>query len=372
MKEINEYEIDGSVRELIRRASYLGDGEEKIMTLEEAVRIADTGHDIKLQYSAREELIEATFWGGEVDKSLVAYSWCLAQFDNYPELFSEWVLLWRYKWIVNIIVDFPQIPKEQIYEMLDDMERRYLKAGYGLRVVYYYRYRVNKFFGFKDEAINHYQYAQTLGRDLLSDCPACETDEQVSYQIYCGANEAALRIAEPILAGRKTCRSVPQRTFANLLTPMVHLARWEEAYDFHLRGYSMLSNKVSLLSYLSEHLLFIALYGDFEKATQILEKHFHWSKKNTNVHDRYLFYRAAWVFLELMIDSGRDTIRLRMPESFPLYNESQSHHYATSRLKEWFESRTREIAGRFDKRNGSEHFAIELAETLALKELKRA
>lgn len=369
MKEINDYDIAASVRELMVRASYLGDGEEKIMTLEEAVRIADTGHDIKLQYNAREEYLEAAFWGGEADKALVAYSWCLAQFDRNPEAFSEWNLLWRYKWIVNIIIDFPQIPKEQIYQMLDEMERRYLQAGYGLRVVYYYRYRTEKFFGLKEKALNHFRHAQTLTRDLLSDCPACETDEQVSYQIYCGANEVALRIAEPILEGRKTCRSVPQRTFANLLIPMVQLGRWEEAYDLHQRGYIMIAGKVNLLSYLSEHLLFTGLYGDFEKGTQILDKHFNWSNKNTNVHDRFLFYRAAWVFLELMIDSGRETIKLRLPESFPLKNESQS--YETSELKNWFESRTREIAEKFDRRNGSDQFAIEIAETLALKKLKR-
>lgn len=369
MKEINEYDITSSVTELLDRALFLEDGDEKIMMLEEAVRIADTGHDIKLQYRAREEFIEAAFWGGEADKALVAYSWCLAQFDRNPEQFEAWHLLWRYKWVINVIIDFPQIPKEQIYQMLDDMERRYLEAGYGLRVVTYYRYRTEKFFGFKEKALKHFQRAQTMTRDLLSDCAACETDEQVSYQIYCGAHDVALRIAEPLIDGRKTCRSVPQRTFANLMIPMVKLGRWEEGYDFHLRGYGMIAGKLNLLAYLSEHLLFTGLYGDFEKGTEILAKHFPWSYKNTNVHDRYLFYRAAWVFLELMMDSGRETVTLRLPESFPLKNESNV--YQTIQLKDWFEGRTREIAARFDKRNGSDHFAIELAETLALKKLKR-
>lgn len=370
MTELNENEIAGSVVELLDRALFLADGEEKIMTLEEAVRIADTGHDIELQYRAREEFIEAAFWGGEADKALVAYSWCLAQFDRNPAAFSEWNLLWRYKWIVNIIIDFPQIPKAQVYQMLDDMERRYRQAGYGLRVVTYYRYRTEKFFGFREKALEHYSRAQTLSRDLLSDCAACELDEQVSHQIYCDAHDVALRIAEPIIEGRKTCRSVPQRTFANLLIPMVNLGRWEEAYDFHLRGYNLISGKVSLLPYLSQHLHFLGLYGDFERGTELLEKHFHWSNKNTNVHDRYLFFRAAWAFLDLMLDSGRETIKLRLPESFPLKGESNV--YPTAQVKDWFEGRTREIAAKFDRRNESAHFANELTEMLALKKLKRA
>jgi tetratricopeptide (TPR) repeat protein len=372
MKEFNEDEIGASVRELIRNATQLGDGDEKIMTLEEAVRIADTGHDVQLQYRAREELIEAAFWGGETEKALVAYSWCLAQFDNHPERFSEWLLLWRYKWIVNVIVNFPQITKEQIYEMLDDMERRYLKAGYGLRVVYYYRYRIEKFFGNKDEALKHFRHAQELSRDELSDCAACEIDERVTFQAYCGNNELALSLAEPIFSGLHKCRSVPQRTLAGVLLPLVRLGRWAEARDYHTRGYSMISRDVVYLNYVSDHLLFLALYGDFEMAAHLIEWHFRWTIKSKSLYDKYTFYRAAWLLLELMTDAGSNTIKLRMPESFPLYQYSQSHHYETSRLKEWFENLAREIGGKFDKRAGTDQFARELEETLALKKLKRS
>lgn len=370
MKELNEYEIDESVRDLMRRARSLSNGDEKIMTLEEAVRIADTGHDVELQYDAREELIEATFWAGETDKAIVAYSWCLATFDKYPEKFSEFLLLWRYKWIVNVIFHFPQIPKEQIYEMLDEMERRYRNAGYGLRVVYYYRYRVERFFGNKDAALRHFRYAQTLARDDLSDCSACEIDERVTFQIYCEDYEFALSIAEPILEGRHKCRTVPQRTLGFVLLPLVHLGRWEEAWDYHHRGYSMISQDVTFLEYLSDHLLFLALYEDFERAAHILEKHFDWAKKNSDKFDQYLFYRAAWLFLDLLTESGVDTLELRLPETFPRYNEEG--RYETSLLRDWFKESAREIALRFDARNGTDSFAQELAETPPLKKLRRS
>src|SRR3712207_8330401 len=50
-------------------------------------------------------------------------------------VFDESSVLWTYKWIVNSVCDFPQISKAKIYEMLDDMARRYVAAGRGLRVV---------------------------------------------------------------------------------------------------------------------------------------------------------------------------------------------------------------------------------------------
>jgi hypothetical protein len=246
-----------------------------------------------------------------------------------------------------------------------------LKAGYGLRVVYYYRYRIEKFFGNKDEALKHFRHAQELSRDELSDCAACEIDERVTFQAYCGNNELALSLAEPIFSGLHKCRSVPQRTLAGVLLPLVRLGRWTEARDYHTRGYSMISREVVYLNYVSDHLLFLALYGDFEMAAQLIEWHFRWTTKSKSLYDKYTFYRATWLLLELMTDAGSNTIKLRMPESFPLYQYSQSHHYETSRLMEWFENLAREIGRKFDKRAGTDQFARELEETLALKELRR-
>jgi hypothetical protein len=111
----------GRAKELISRAYYLPEGDERIMMLEEAVRQADTANDVKLQYDAREAFIEAAYFGGIPEKAMVAYAWCLAQYDRDPVRFREWNILWRYKWMVNVVCDFPQISKEQIYEMLDDM-----------------------------------------------------------------------------------------------------------------------------------------------------------------------------------------------------------------------------------------------------------
>jgi hypothetical protein len=48
------------------------------------------------------------------------------------------------------------------------------------------------------------------------------------------------------------------------------------------------------------------------------------------------------------------------------------HHYKIPQMKEWFESRAQEIGEKFDKRNGTDQFARELADTPALKELKRS
>lgn len=367
MSWLYESEAEKAVRQMLKRAEGLPDGGEKIALCEEAVRFADESRDLRAQYHAREELVEAALWGGVPEKCLVAYTWCLAQFDKHPGEFDEWRLLWRYKWVVNSICEFPQVPKEQIYAMLDEMERRYLKGGYGLRAVYMYRQQVEKFWGNREEAIKHYRHARQLPDDDVSDCAACNTDGQVSFQLYLGEYERAVGLARPLVEGRRVCRSVPQRTFARLLIPLLlHLDRRAEAWDYHMRGYAMLSaHDVGLLDYASDHLVFLTLYGDLEKAAMLFERHYPWSEKNTSVFDRLVFYRAAWLFLEVAADAGRDTLRLQLPDTFALYDTGGS--YETARLREWFEARAREMSKRFDARNENDHVTKETEALIALK-----
>lgn len=355
-------------RELINRAYDLDEGDERIMMLEEAVRLADTTGDVKLQYGARENYIEAAYFGGVPEKALVAYVWCLAHYDRSPYEFGEWRILWRYKWMVNVICDFPQISKEQIYEMLDDMERRWRETGRGLRAVYKYRYRTERFFGNRDEALRFYSLSEQAGRDDLTDCAACEKDEKVSYCLYVGDDKLALRIAEPLLAGRDKCRSVPQRTYSKLLVPLLRMGERERAWQFYMRCYSMIADDRSMLEYLSSNFVFLSLYGDLKGAALVLEKHFRWTEENTNPYDRFLFYRAAWLFTETAEAAGIESLRLQMPRSFPLYEAE--HSYQTAVLKEWFEARARELAAKFDARNGTDYFTARLLDMAAMKELK--
>jgi hypothetical protein len=360
-------ELERRVYLTIGQSFKLEDGDEKIALLEEAVRIADTGTDIELQYFARKEFLNAAYWGGAPEKAMVAYAWCLGQFDMQPGMFSERDLLWTYKWMVNSIFHFPQISKEQIYAMLDDMTRRYREAGYGLRVVYQYRYRFERFCGNGEEAIRHYRYAQELASDDLSNCPACELDEHVSFQNYCGEEELAISTAQPLLEGRYKCRTVPQRTIARLLLPLIRLGRREEAWDYHLQGYRAVSRNKSFLNYVSDHLIYLTVIAELERAAELLEEHYAWSEGNTDAHNRFLFYRAAWFFLDVIAESQTPRLSLSLPRTFPLYEVGG--HYESSRLADWFQKEAREIARKFNERNGTDHFTHELEGDMALKNL---
>lgn len=362
---MSETEIE--LEELLRRALDLDDGDEQISTLEEAVRIADIVGDLEFQYGAREGFVRACIFGGAADKALVAFAWLLAQFDKHPGKFDQWAILWKYKWIVAQVCNFPNISKVRIYEMLDDLSARSQAAGYGLRAVTNHRYRAEKFWDNREKAVEYFHKMQEFPRDDLNNCPACETDERVSFSIYSGNDERAVELAQPILNAREKCGSVPHRTYANILLPLVRLGRQREAVLYHQIGYGLIRNNKTFLDKVGDHLIFLSLTRNFERAIALVEKHYPWTEQNRDVLCQFRFFRASWLLFEMLAEQRKGSLELKLPRSFPLY--SDSGHYDQTRLAAWFKQKATEIARRFDERNETDFFARTLDQTLSLQTL---
>lgn len=355
------------IYQMVERSYDMEEGDEQISLLEDAVRLADIEGDLEAQYYSRERLIHACVFGGATEKALVAFSWCLAVFDQNPGMFSEWAILWKYKWIVGLIYDFPQVSKQKIYEMLDDLAERSRRAGYGLRAAYNQRYRAEKFWDNREEAVKYFQKMEETPPDGLSNCQACETDDYVSFSIYRGQYEKALELARPIISGSQKCSSVPHRTYANLLLPLVRLGRHNEALLYHRRGYRLIAGNRTYLDRAADHLMFLSLTENFTQASSLFEKHYIWTEENKDAYSQFHFYRASWLFFEMLAEAGREDLQLTLPRSFPL--RSEDGRYQRSQLSDWFRAKADGLARRFDARNETDRFARMMASTPALKEL---
>lgn len=353
--------------ELIEESLRFGDGDERIEVCESAVREADLGGDLQTQYLAREHSVRAYVFGGAPEKALVGFSWLLAQFDNNPGEFSEWGILWKYKWMMGLICRFPQVPKARIYEMLDDLEARALRAGYGLHAVYNHRYRIEKFWDNKEKASEYFQKMTELPTDDLSNCPVCLRDEFVSFAIYFDLNARALELARPLLDGEEKCGTVPHRTYANLLLPMVRLGRQEEGLNFHRAGYRLIKNNRSSVDRVSQHLVFLTLTENFANAVALFEKHYPWTEQNRDGFDLFHFFRASWLLFDVMSGRGQTALRLNMPGSF--LQKPEDGYYRANELADSFRQKAAELARQFDERNETNFFSRTIAETPALKDL---
>lgn len=370
---MSESEARTQVYQLLGDSSELEDGDAQIALREEAVRVADLKGDLKLQYFAREMFVRACIFGGASEKALVAFAWLLAQFDSNPGMFDQWAILWKYKWINSVICDFPQVPKQRIYEMIDDLEDRALRAGYGLRATTNERYLAEKFWDNKEKAIAYFRRLEGLPADDLSNCPLCETDARVSFAIYTGDDRRALEIAEPILTGHEKCGSVPHRTYANVLLPLIRLGRQQEALRYVVRGYPLIAQNKGFLDRISDHLICLTLTENFMRAIGLVERHLPWTETTKDAFSQFHFFRAASLLFDLLGERLGDAgvyleFATKLPSSFPIPTEIGD--YDCAELTAWFKQKAEAIAMRFDERDETDFFMRTLTETPSLKTLR--
>ncbi|HJR06906.1 MAG TPA: hypothetical protein VJ842_06600 [Pyrinomonadaceae bacterium] len=361
------------VTEIFRQTYYLEDNDSKIMLLEEAVRLADICGDFSLQYDARDQLINAATFGGAPEKALVAYSWCLAQYDRRSADAQEggvdlWRLLWMYKWILTNITSFPQISKAQIEEMLDDMAARYQRAGYSLRPNYMLRNRIYRFWD-EQKAAYYFHKAQETYRDSASDCAACELDDAVSFALREHDDAEAARLAVPIIQGRLRCGSIPKITFADLLLPFLRLGRIDEAVSLHVQGYRLIARSAKgYISSVADHITFLVVTENFDRAVRIFEKHLTDASALADLASKFDYYLASWLLLDTLRERRvRAILKLRLPPTLEVYEESGT--YETASLAAWFLEQAQALAARFDARNESDCFTRDIEKIAALKEM---
>jgi hypothetical protein len=353
------------VEDLLADADNLPECPSKLALLEEAVRIADVHQDAELGDEVREELIQTATFSGYPEKALTAFSWRLAQADRSPDLFPEERLMWSYKWIAGSLTSFPQITREQIEAAFDDMTVRFARCGYGMRSIHKLRWETALDMGEPEEVRRYYRLWTKTSRDANSDCIACEQDSRVLYYAYFDKNEKAVQAARPILNGSMSCATVPERTYGRVLLPLLQLGQVEQAAEYHRLGYRLIRGNREYLDYLGDHLTFLGLTGNYAQGVKLFEKHLSWALDTMDLFARWQFYLAARIFFSLVAESGQTSLKLRLPKETPGYQEDGC--YEVAQLFSMIDEHCRDLAARFDARNGNDSFTCELADQHKLK-----
>jgi hypothetical protein len=354
-------EYQQQIRELVDEANQLGHCSTQVNLLESAIQIADAHGDIEKGFWLRTELISSATFSGYGEKALVAFSWCLAKYDQDPQKFPESQLLWRYKWICESLPMFPQVSKEQIQATLMDFADRYQSAGRSLRPFFQLKTISAVLMNDHSEATEYERKWRETARDKsYSDCRACELDWEIKFLIYGGDYEQALTAAAPIVQGTLSCSEIPHHTLAALLHPLLKLGRVEEAIEYHRKGYPLVAKNRDFLLSVGEHLCFLVATNNLVKAIGLLEKHLHWALEPVNPLSQFCFYRASYFLIKSLQDQNESTVQLLLPRSFPLH--SQNGFYDISLLVNWFSQATQDLATRFDRRNGNDYYLNQLSE----------
>ena len=358
-------EYTDRVYELLDRAEELEYGQTRNGLLEDAVRLADEARDVELGYEAREELITSLQFSGYPDRVLTHFVWCLARFDERPEKYDEFRLLWQYKWVVGSLADFPDVGREKIGQALEDFERRVRRAGFGLHPVFVSRWHVARALGDNERARAERERFLELTPNELSNCRACDVNANALYLAEQRDYEGALRAAEPILRGELQCASVPHGTMAGLLYPLLRLGRHADAEQYHRQGYRLIrGNYRNFLKRVGQHILYLVLTDQRPRAVRIFERSVGGAVESRDYGQQLEFYNAArilWLHIQ-RVDTSR--IKLRVPRDLPFFQESGDYEVAA--LIDWFDRATRDLAARYDRRNGNDWCSARMNGKLAL------
>lgn len=330
------------------------DPKTQLAAIEHLARLADSFGDIVGGYNARMELIHCSTFAGKKDKALVAFTWCLAQADKAPDQFDPHSLLWKFKWILETLPMFAQIPKQKIYALQEDMQRRLIDNGYNLRPIHFLRWTIAMRMGELDRARDYFEQWQATTRDDMADCRACEQNKLSEYYARIGDFEQSASTAEKLLDGRMTCAEIPHFTYGHLVPTYLQLGRVEELKDKHLAWYKLIKDNEEFLGPVSSQLFLMGATSQFPKAVAMFEQHTPWAIQTVNESRRFTFYNAASLVFEKMAKS-ESTIRLHMTDEFELKREDQT--YDCDELANWLKQQTAELASQFDQRNGNNYYA---------------
>jgi hypothetical protein len=361
-------EFRSEIDQLLQRAKTMAHGQAQVAVTDEAVRLADVHSDVEYGFKARQEHVHSTTFAGLPEQALVAFSWCLSQYDRAPAKHDTHMLLWQYKWVVNNLPNFPQISRTQIEDMIADMTRRFEQNGASMHTIWHRRRSAAVDMGDRTAAEEADREMKKHPRDRLSDCFACELDSNSDYLFFLGKDAEGVADARRIINGGYSCSGVPHWTYAQLLLPLLRLQQGEEAMRYHRLGYKMVSGIPGrFILPLARHMQFLALTANFPKAFQILQKNMPSVLETSGLTWRFGFYVAVLILLERVAETGRSKLKLRLPKEFPPHNETGE--YGPQDLIQWFRQQLDDMANRFDTRDGNNYYRGRIGEIPNMKAL---
>ncbi|MFI7574508.1 hypothetical protein [Micromonospora sp. NPDC049497] len=352
---------DEDLWRVLRQIEGMPYGAGQIAALEQLLRRVDASDDRHLAFVTRMQATSAYTYGGEPAKSFVTFAWCLSEFDRDPQPYHQrhtHQLLWHFKYMVNGMLKFPELPLDRTYAVLDDMERRYRTSGHSLQAVHKHRFRVADHVGDAEAAEHWYRLWQSTPRDELSDCAGCDPTSTVNHLASTGRDEEAVALAEPVLAGRLSCTEQPQTILTALLLPYVRTGRFDEARHAHREAYRRQRGNLSDLWEIGDHVEFCTLTGNEARAVEIVERHLDWLDRAPSPAAAMHFAATAAAALRRV---GDLTLHRRAAGDRP------PGEVSAAELVTELTARATALAARFDERNGTTHQSEWITQRLAVE-----
>jgi len=328
------------------------EGAAAVALLQEAERLAE-GNEALL-FTVRLELCRHAVFAGRPQVALVAFTWCLQAFDRNPN-FANRInpLLWRYKYVVHSLPEFPQISRDQMRISIGDMQQRLKRGGYSARTGLYLENKIALLCGDTAAARELTSSWPDLKRDDISDCHACEIDTDVHIRCFIGEYQECLDRAEPLLNGKLACTEVPHITLPHVAQAYFRLGNAKKAKETAAEALRLAGAHPNLLPARARVLELYVMMRQWSAGLTLLERELPSLERAESALDKMRFKLAAAALLEhvLRADPGA---ALHLSDAF--IKENNLPNPRAQALFEWLSPDVTKSIAAFDTRNGNTYF----------------
>jgi hypothetical protein len=336
----------------IREAQARGYEPEASGVLEEAVRLADRNNDDARGLLAR-YLYVFSVAPLDPQRALVEFAWCASHQDIEAPFLPPYAIPQLYGIAVGILRSYPDYSLEQIEHTFTQMEQAFAEAGLDERDIFHHRIYASLGTGRRDEAAEWYRkWRDTPPRSRV--CDACERGTRVLFHMHGEHYDEALDLARPLLNGELGCDDgQPLTTYSATLIPLVRLGRIDEASVYYRASRQLLEGMgYAALWSAGRQLSFAAFSGQLDDARQLFETWAPRAYRHGTATDRFGFVLAGYVYSRALALAENERVALTLPDvdgAPPVSDGTVSVRLLTS----WFDRQVRDLADRFDARNGN-------------------
>lgn len=353
--------VEPDVQAILDEANFLPECAAKNALLERAASYAETLGDLDTAWSARCQILSSSssHESPKFETLFVCLAWCLAVSDREPQRFRADSVLWQYKWVATAAPEYASVPRSVLGRIVDDMDERFQRAGWGRRAALQKRLEQSLLTGDLHAARELVAPWRAAPRDRGADCLACETSTLVAMFAELGDDDAALKEARPVISGRLSCATVPHSTFGDLLLPLTRMRKHADARSLYDRGRRLVAGmEEGGCTLSSPYLLHAAFLGEAEQVTDILRARLPQAASLRSDLDRAEWFRNAAGAMEFLIRRGVAAI-----ESPRVPGVCEGGECEVGALRDGFGAIASVHASALDARNGNRYYT-KLQETL--------
>ncbi|MBQ3545573.1 MAG: hypothetical protein IJA34_11425 [Lachnospiraceae bacterium] len=348
-------------------------GKARISAIKEAVKKADENNDVTYSLNFRLELCyESNLYGDSMDM-LVIFPQVLKIIDEHPDIPCTLeggyingldAVLWQYKWVLGTCNSYYQIPLDDCLKFAEDFKNRCISYGYTLKS--YYKH-LHYLYESIDEEYSEKCFLEymKLPRDGNSDCKACDRNIAIGYYLDKNNIEKANELAKDIDEYKLTCNG-GHEAWLRMNAHYMHYYLNKKDFDNANVYIKRIKRKMSLTKEkehnYAEDFFYYYIYMDIGKALKLYKENWKdWLNEKTPADKFDVGIYEVIFFKKLGKHVKGDTIKLQFDKSFPLYNSKGI--YKIKELEDFYYNLTKDIALKFDKRNGTDSFMKELEES---------